>query len=181
MSTLASPLSNGTSITPAVKPNPPFSSYQLQIYTTPHAPLLSTSLQSLQSLAQQKLEKAGKAKEYWYVAGGAGSSTAHTQGGSSEEANVRAFAKWGLLNRVLVDANKRDLTVTLGGTTYSSPVIIAPIGVGGAFHDEGELAVARAARKVGIPFALSTASTRSIEAVAEANGSGGQRWYQLYW
>jgi lactate 2-monooxygenase len=47
-------------------------------------------------------------------------------------------------------------------------------------HKDGELATASAAANVGVPFVLSTASSRSIEAVAEAN-SNGHRWYQLYW
>lgn len=57
---------------------------------------------------------------------------------------------------------------------------MAPIGVHGILHADGELATARAAREVGLPFTMSTASSRSIERVAEANGNG-QRWYQLYW
>lgn len=50
----------------------------------------------------------------------------------------------------------------------------------GILHADGELATARAAEAVGVPFIMSTASTRTIEQVAEANGDG-QRWYQLYW
>jgi lactate 2-monooxygenase len=52
--------------------------------------------------------------------------------------------------------------------------------VQGIAHPDGELATARAAHKLGIPYIFSTASTRSIEEVAQANGDG-QRWYQLYW
>ena len=47
-------------------------------------------------------------------------------------------------------------------------------------HPDAELATAAAAEKLGVPLIMSTAATRSIEAIAEANGSG-QRWYQLYW
>jgi len=68
----------------------------------------------------------------------------------------------------------------LFGVKYPSPVILAPIGVQGILHRDGELASARAAAKVGVPYTMSTASSRSIELVAEANGSG-PRWYQLYW
>jgi lactate 2-monooxygenase len=63
---------------------------------------------------------------------------------------------------------------------HPSPLFIAPIGVQGMVHPDGELATARAARALGVPFIMSTASTRSIEKVAEANGDG-HRWYQLYW
>jgi len=48
-------------------------------------------------------------------------------------------------------------------------------------HADGELATARAAAACGIPYIMSTASSRSIEDIAEANGPNGQRWYQLYW
>lgn len=63
---------------------------------------------------------------------------------------------------------------------HKSPVIIAPIGVQGILHPDGDIATATAARKVGVTFTMSTAGTRSIEEVAKANGPG-HRWYQLYW
>ena len=63
---------------------------------------------------------------------------------------------------------------------YRSPIFISPVGVQGILHRDGELATARAAEAVDVPFIMSTASSRTIEAVAEANGSG-HRWYQLYW
>jgi isopentenyl diphosphate isomerase/L-lactate dehydrogenase-like FMN-dependent dehydrogenase len=69
---------------------------------------------------------------------------------------------------------------TIFGVKHSSPLFLAPIGVQGIWHKDAELASARAAKKTGIPFIMSTASTRSIEEVAEANGDS-HRWYQLYW
>ncbi|KAG6899761.1 hypothetical protein C0993_007058 [Termitomyces sp. T159_Od127] len=81
---------------------------------------------------------------------------------------------------MLVDATKRSLETTLFGVTHPSPIILAPIGVQGIFHGDGELAPASAAGKLGIPFVMSSASSRSIEEVATANGNG-HRWYQLYW
>ncbi len=59
-------------------------------------------------------------------------------------------------------------------------MLVAPVGVQGILHKDGELATASAAASVGVPFVMSTASSRSIEAVAKANGDG-HRWYQLYW
>lgn len=47
-------------------------------------------------------------------------------------------------------------------------------------HPDGDIATAKAARNVGVTFTMSTAATRTIEAVAQANGQG-HRWYQLYW
>jgi isopentenyl diphosphate isomerase/L-lactate dehydrogenase-like FMN-dependent dehydrogenase len=70
--------------------------------------------------------------------------------------------------------------VKLFGVTHSSPVLIAPIGVNGIFAKEGEFAAAGAGAKLGVPFILSTAASRSIEDVAAVNGDG-YRWYQLYW
>jgi lactate 2-monooxygenase len=82
--------------------------------------------------------------------------------------------------RFLMYLNVGHDQVTLFGTKYNSPVLVAPIGVQGIFHGEAELAPARAAGKLHVPFIMSTASSRSIEDVAEANGDG-PRWYQLYW
>lgn len=57
---------------------------------------------------------------------------------------------------------------------------MAPIGVQGICHPDAELASARAAKKLGIPYIMSTAATRSIEEVAKVNEDG-IRWFQLYW
>jgi isopentenyl diphosphate isomerase/L-lactate dehydrogenase-like FMN-dependent dehydrogenase len=61
-----------------------------------------------------------------------------------------------------------------------APVMLAPVGVQSIVHPDAELAVARAAAAVGLPFILSTAASNSIEDVAGA-AAGGSRWYQLYW
>ena len=63
---------------------------------------------------------------------------------------------------------------------YPAPLALAPIGVQGIIHEDAEIATARAAAAVGVPMTMSTASTRSLEEVAHANGDG-HRWYQLYW
>ena len=69
---------------------------------------------------------------------------------------------------------------TLFGVTHPSPILLAPIGTQGILHEDGELATARAAQALGIPMILSGAASRSLEAVAQANGTG-HRWFQLYW
>ena len=81
---------------------------------------------------------------------------------------------------MLVNATQRDMSVTLFGRKYASPLIVAPVGVQSIMHRDGEEATAKACREVGVPMILSTAATRSIEKVAECNGDG-DRWYQLYW
>lgn len=58
--------------------------------------------------------------------------------------------------------------------------MVAPIGVQSMVHEDAEIGTARAAAKVGVPFIMSSAATRSLEAVAKASGTG-HRWYQLYW
>ncbi len=81
------------------------------------------------------------------------------------------------------------LQTTILGQRSPSPILLAPIGVQGLVHSEGELASARAAGKIGIPFTMSSASSRSIEDVAAAHEEGhksaeklgGRRFYQLYW
>src|SRR4051794_255479 len=108
-----------------------------------------------------------------YVSGGAGSE-------DTMRANLAAFRARRILPRMLVDVETRDLGVTLFGAQLPAPVLLAPIGVQGIVHAEGELASARGAASVGVPIVLSTASTRSIEDVAEAYGDG-TRWFQLYW
>ena len=70
--------------------------------------------------------------------------------------------------------------VTLFGVKYPSPILMAPIGVQAICHPDGESASARAAKNLGIPYILSTASSRSMEEIAKENGDG-HRWYQLYW
>ena len=73
------------------------------------------------------------------------------------------------------------IQTTIFGVTHPSPIFVAPIGVQAIFAKEAELNPARAAGKLKIPFILSTAASRTIEEVAEANGPDGHRWFQLYW
>ena len=110
---------------------------------------------------------------FGYLAGSAGSEdTAH--------ANRRALDRWRIVPRLLRDVAARDLSVELFGQRLRAPVLLAPIGVQGILHDEAEEAVARAAAAAGVPMILSTVSSKSLEAVAAANGDG-TRWFQLYW
>ncbi|CAN7246656.1 alpha-hydroxy-acid oxidizing protein [Paraburkholderia sp. SIMBA_054] len=80
--------------------------------------------------------------------------------------------------RRLVDVSQRNLQTSLFGKPITAPLVIAPTGLNGIFWHDGDLALARAAGKFGIPFALSTASTASIERVAKA--ATGELWFQLY-
>jgi isopentenyl diphosphate isomerase/L-lactate dehydrogenase-like FMN-dependent dehydrogenase len=112
-------------------------------------------------------------QNYDWVAGAAGN-------GDAARENVRAFDRWKIVPRMLVDVDQRDYSIQLFGKNYPAPFMIAPIGVHAAAHAEGEVATARAAGRLGIPFCASTVSTCTFEDIAEANGSN-PRWYQLYW
>ena len=73
-----------------------------------------------------------------------------------------------LRQRVLVDVDKRDPSTTILGEKVSLPLALAPIGICGMQHGDGEILACRAAQAAGIPFTLSTMSICSIEDVAEA-------------
>ena len=83
-----------------------------------------------------------------------------------------------LRQRVLVDVSERSLATTIIGQKSSAPFMLAPIGLTGMQHGDGEILSAQAANDAGIPYTLSTMSICSIEDVAEATGK--PFWFQLY-
>ncbi len=93
-------------------------------------------------------------------------------------ANVSAFGRYYFRPRVLRDVTSVDTTTTLLGAEVSLPLMIAPTGFDRIAHSQGELAVARAAERAGIPYSLSTMGTRSIEEIAAVNN--GRKWFQVY-
>src|SRR4029453_1941277 len=93
-------------------------------------------------------------------------------------ANREGFQKFLLLPRRLVDVSHPDLRRELFGRTYGSPVVLAPTGSNKAFHEDGDLAVSRAARRSNNLQILSTVATASIEQAIEARGR--PVWFQLY-
>jgi L-lactate dehydrogenase (cytochrome) len=80
--------------------------------------------------------------------------------------------------RVLVDVSKRDLSTTILGEPASMPLILAPVGLLGMQHGDGEIHACRAAQAAGIPFTQSTMSICSIEDIAAAVDK--PFWFQLY-
>lgn len=136
----------------------------------------SLSIPIAHSLLEQKAKETLPPPAFDYVAGGAG-------GEDTVRANREAFYRWRIVPRMLCDVSQRDLSVELFGAQLPAPVILGPVGVQGILHPGGELASARAAAALGLPFTLSTAASRSIEEVAQAAGSAGSgvRWFQLYW
>ncbi|HET9687741.1 MAG TPA: alpha-hydroxy acid oxidase [Pseudolabrys sp.] len=83
-----------------------------------------------------------------------------------------------LRQRVMVDVSERSLATTVIGQKISAPFALAPIGLCGMQHGDGEILAAQAAEEAGIPFTLSTMSICSIEQVAEATSR--PFWFQLY-
>jgi 4-hydroxymandelate oxidase len=108
---------------------------------------------------------------YGYLATG-------VDGDATLRANRTAFDRLQIRNRRLVDVTQIDMSATLLGTRMETPIIIAPTGSQRAFHVDGELATARAARAHRHLMMLSTVTTTSVEEVAEARGE--PIWYQLY-
>ncbi|KAF8230040.1 oxidoreductase [Tricholoma matsutake] len=150
-----------------------WATYMTDIYHSrkPPQPLGTVSFEEIEARAQETLKN--YPGSFMYAGGSAGTN-------STYRANLRAFEKYGIIPRMLVNATTRNLETTIFGVKHPAPIFIAPIGVQGIFHSDAELATARAAKNQGIPFVMSTASSRSIEDVAQANGNG-HRWYQLYW
>ena len=130
--------------------------------------LAAVSLADFDPLARERMHPAA----YDYVAGGAWDEVSLAE-------NESAWRRYRLRPRVLVDVARIDPTTTLLGSRVAFPAATAPMATHGLAHPDGELASARAAAAAGVPFTLSTMSSRSIEEVAEAT-PGGTNWFQLY-
>lgn len=106
----------------------------------------------------------------------------YIDGGAEDERtldrNVAGFDRLEFKPRVLRDVSKIDTGTTLFGKPRPVPLVMSPTGFTRIADPEGELAVARAANRMGIPYSLSTMGTRSIEEVAAV--SDGPKWFQVY-
>ncbi len=106
----------------------------------------------------------------------------YIDGGAEDERtldrNSSSFSKIEFRPRVLRDVSELDTSTTLFGKTIPSPLLFAATGFTRIADSQGELAVARAAARAGIPYGLSTMATRSIEEVAAV--SDGPKWFQVY-
>jgi isopentenyl diphosphate isomerase/L-lactate dehydrogenase-like FMN-dependent dehydrogenase len=150
-----------------------YGDYQIEIYfnalqgVPPELPMDFAEL--------ERRAAAALAPSVWsYVAGGAGDE-------ATQRANVEAFARWGLIPRMLVGAGERDLSVELFGLRLANPLLLAPIGVLGvcAQDGHGDTAVARASRTTGVPMIASTLSVDPLEQVAAELGQN-PGFFQLY-
>ena len=106
----------------------------------------------------------------------------YADGGSYTESTLRAnradLEAIRLRQRVMVDVSKRSLETSILGETAAAPIVLAPVGLTGMQHGDGEILAAQAAEAAGIPYTLSTMSICSIEDVAAATAK--PFWFQLY-
>jgi L-lactate dehydrogenase (cytochrome) len=127
-----------------------------------------TSIEDLRVLAQRRVPR------MFYEYADVGSWTESTY-----RANEADFDRILFRQRVAVDIEKRTTRTKMIGQDVAMPVGLAPVGMTGMQHADGEILAARACKKFGVPFTLSTMSICSIEDVAEGTG-GHPFWFQLY-
>ncbi len=126
-----------------------------------------TTIEDLRVLAQKRVPR------MFYDYADSGSWTESTYRANSDD-----FQKIKLRQRVAVNMENRSTATTLVGQASKMPVCIAPVGLTGMQHADGEIHAARAAEKFGIPFTLSTMSICSIEDIATHTTA--PFWFQLY-
>ena len=150
-----------------------YGDFQLELYfggLTGVRPQLPVTAAGMEARARAALST-----EVWsYVAGGAGNEF-------TQDVNVTAFDRYGLIPRMLAGVAERDLSTTLLGLELPTPLLLAPIGVIGlcAQDGHGDLATARAAARTGVPMVASTLSEDPMEAVAADFGDT-PGLFQLY-
>ena len=126
-----------------------------------------TCIEDLRQLHKQRVPKA------FFDYADRGSYTEDTLRANSEDLQQIKFRQ-----RILVDVSKRDLSTTILGEPAAMPLILAPVGLLGMQHGDGEIYACRAAQAAGIPFTQSTMSICSIEDIAAAVDK--PFWFQLY-
>ena len=127
----------------------------------------AASIEDLRKMARRRLPGG----VFDYIDGGAEDEVAMDR-------NTRGFRDMEFVPRVLRDMGTVDTTGTILGRDVPFPLILAPTGFTRIAHPPGELAVARAAERAGLPYSLSTMGTRSVEEVAAV--SNGSKWFQVY-
>ncbi|HET8776087.1 MAG TPA: alpha-hydroxy-acid oxidizing protein [Candidatus Limnocylindria bacterium] len=134
-----------------------------------HRPRVPVLPERLEAVARRRMRPAA----WSYVAGSAGQQ-------ATERANRAAFGRWAIVPRMLRDISRRDMGVELFGQRLPAPFLLAPIGALEMVHADADLAVAAAARHLGLPMVISTQGSVPMERTAEALGAA-PRWFQLYW
>ena len=134
--------------------------------------IIPTARHALSALDFAPAAKAKLPPAHWaYLATG-------TDDDATIQANIDGFKRWAVRPRRLIDVSRIDTSIELAGATWPTPIVLNPVGSQKAFHPEGEIAVARAAKALNHLHVLSTVGTTSIEDLNAARGQ--PNWYQLY-
>lgn len=126
-------------------------------------------LKTLEEEAEARISE----KAFAYIAGGAGTE-------STLRRNREAFEVYKIVPRMLKNVGERDISIRLFGETLPSPFLLSPVGVLEMVDKEADVAVARAAASLGIPYIFSNQASVPMEVCAKAMGNA-PRWFQLYW
>ncbi|MCP1385107.1 lactate 2-monooxygenase [Runella salmonicolor] len=145
---------------------------QKKIYLEGASGIVSSIPVDAQGL-ENKAIKALSPQAAAYIVGGAGQ-------GDTMRQNRRAFERWRIIPRMLRDVSARDTSIELFGKKHPYPLFLAPIGVLEMAHPEADLAVAKAAAAMHIPYIFSNQASVPMEVCAAAMGDQ-TRWFQLYW
>jgi len=159
-------------ITLVIMKRPSATDWQSQIYLNGFAgfrPKINIDLTTLEESAR----KAISPEAFAYIAGGAGNE-------STVRANRDAFEKFKIVPRMLRNVGERDTSIALFGQELPSPFLLSPVGVLEMVHREADVAVAKAAAELGVPYIFSNQASRPMEMCAEAMGKS-PHWFQLYW
>ena len=132
-------------------------------------PRVPTDFATLERRARRKARAIGWA----YAAGGAGE-------GATMRANREAFERWKIVPRMLRDVSRRDIGVELFGRRIPAPVLFGPVGAAELLHPEADIAIARAAAELGVPYVFTSQACAPMEDCAAVMGDA-PRWFQLYW
>jgi lactate 2-monooxygenase len=146
--------------------------WQREIYLNGFAGKSQTariSYEALESAAKARLS----AKSFAYIAGGAGIE-------STMRTNRNAFEACKIVPRMLRNVENRDTSIQLLGHTFKTPLLISPIGVLEMAHQDADLAVARAAKSLSIPYIFSNQASYPMEETASVMDAS-PRFFQLYW
>jgi lactate 2-monooxygenase len=146
--------------------------WQKEIYLNGFAgikPKVNIDLRLLEKNAKRAMSR----EAFAYIAGGAGNE-------STMSANRDAFDAYKIVPRMLRDVGVRNTSIDLFGDKLPSPFLFSPVGVLEMVHRDADLAIARAASELGIPYIFSNQASRSMEECSSVMGNS-PRWFQLYW
>jgi lactate 2-monooxygenase len=122
---------------------------------------------------EQAARKCISKKAFAYIAGGAGVE-------STVKRNIEAFNRYAILPRMLRNVGERNTSISLLGKERPSPFLLSPVGVLEMVNNKADLAVARAAASVEVPYIFSNQASYAMESCA-AEMHNAPHWFQLYW